>query len=156
MGEILQRFREGVPLPSDFEVINSRLVGACSDPVPDDTRYACFFNKSRNEVHRNMFSAHLSREEFPADAAGPDPPHHTVVVKGKMSFHNSGNSVGKSLQDLICSLCSDADFKNGDSLLGEPMLTLYKGALVMVNQNIDVSNNNANGTICIFRGIFSS
>lgn len=152
-GQILQRFREGVPLPSDFKTINSRLLATCSDPVPDDTRYACFFNKSRNEVHRNMFSAHLSSEDFPADAAGPEPPSHTVVVKGKMSFHNSGNSVGKSLQDLIYSLCSDADFKNGDSLLGEPMLTLYNGALVMVNQNIDVSNNIANGTVCIFRGV---
>lgn len=76
--------------------------------------------------------------------------------KTACSFVLNEAPVGFSLQDVPGNFIRPVSRrlqKWRHSLLGEPMLTLYNGALVMVNQNIDVSNNIANGTICIFRGI---
>ena len=59
-------------------------------------------------------------------------------------------------QNCLLTGCSDADIKECSAKASkrvDPLLKLYVGRPVMINQNIDVDTSMANGTMCTFKSL---
>jgi len=64
-GEILKQFRDGVPLKSDFDMINSRVLNPLTNqtfegyPLPANIPYATYTNKERDAINTGLFAKQL-------------------------------------------------------------------------------------------------
>lgn len=60
----------------------------------------------------------------------------------------------QATKDIFYACCGDAHVKKYDSSkMFDPLLKLYCGRPVMINDNIDVKNWKANGTMCFFQSV---
>jgi hypothetical protein len=154
-GEILRRFREGRPRPEDFVTINKRVV-ANADMIPNDAAYATSTNKDRCAINNGLFARHLEATHS-RDSSVP-PPQHTIVIRGSNLQWNSRDKSAKRMlnQQARCDLwekCADCDVecgssKNGKGHFVDPLLKFFSGIPLMLVENVDVPNNQANGTLC--------
>ena len=53
-GWLLFRFRDGKVTESDIDVINECIVD-CDSPLPDDIRYATYYNRDRDAINAALF-----------------------------------------------------------------------------------------------------
>ncbi|KAG7354791.1 hypothetical protein IV203_004147 [Nitzschia inconspicua] len=59
----------------------------------------------------------------------------------------------KKAQDIIYSSVEDAHVQDKTKKYHDPLLKLYRGRPLCINQNEDVSGCIANGAMCEFRGV---
>jgi hypothetical protein len=152
-GEILKRFRNGVPLPSDFHLINERVVrvnGSVNlkpsatgrtqdgDEIPDDITYATPANKERDAINAGIFSKIVERN-----------PEQTIAIfSDKLGVRKQGDAKYTSVTNSVFwEECGESDcvFK-GRTIRLDPVLKLYVGCPVMLTENFDLENRLANGT----------
>ena len=142
-GETLKRFRNGVPLPSDFVYINERVVGLNGltrdgDAIPHDISYATPRNKERDAINAGIFSKILERNAVPTIA----------IFSDKLGVKKLGESKYTPVTNsLFWEECGESDciFKARTTRL-DPVLKLYIGCPLLLNENIDLDNRLANGT----------
>ena len=160
-GEVLMRMWKGSATKEDFDVINSRLIGAkCAVPhveYESDLAYACPYNMQRSAIQASMFQRHI--HSFPSIDDDELPPTHTIIIEAEMYKGKKGKprdkmmvpDVNLKLNSKVCeriySNLSDHELRESTKLV-DPALKLYVGANCMINSNDDVSKGIANGSLC--------
>ena len=160
-GKLLSRIREEGGTQDDIDYINTRLVwesnGISETDIPHDTVYATKNNVDRSAINEGIFSRFLTRTHS-RDRNIP-PPSHTICIKASdISFKtkNSRNyecSKDRNEADLIYASCGDGHVKSDCGKRYDPMLKLYVGRPLYINDNIDVPSCIANGAMCTFKGV---
>ena len=86
-GELLMRFRDGTLTEADIDKINQRVV-SCSTSLPENIRYATFFNRDRDSINAGLFQ---ERSLFSHDSFG-----HTqdevIVFASNVQVQNSSKT----------------------------------------------------------------
>ena len=170
-GEIMMRMWKGDYTEQDFARINERVIGANGVEFPTihphtDIAYACYKNKDRNAIHAASFKEHI--KNFPPVENDDLPPEHTVIIEAliedappykpkKKKKGNKGNSIEEippirvridpMLKSLVYSRLGDDDVRELNKPI-DPALKLYVGAHCMINENDNVKEGLANGTMC--------
>jgi hypothetical protein len=170
-GEIMMRIWKGEFSEEDFEKINSRVIGKNNVKFPDthpntDISYACHKNKDRNAVHAASFKEHI--KNFPPVENDELPPDHTVIVEADIQdapkykpkkTKKKGQEkeedeippirirIDPMIKSLIYSRLGDDDVKDQNKPV-DPALKLYVGAHCLINENDNVKEGRANGTMC--------
>jgi hypothetical protein len=144
-GQILKRFRQGVPLPSDFHRINQRVIGfdgrtKDGDEIPHDISYATPRNKERDAINAGVFSKVIQRN-----------PEQAIIIFSDGLGVKKGSSKSLKYTPVMTTVlwqeCGESDLKfKGRTTRMDPVLKLYKGCPVMLTDNFDVDNRMANGT----------
>ena len=152
-GMILQRFRDGVPLPSDFKNINKRLINNYGytmegDSVPNDVAYATPYNKERDAINTGLFCKAVDLNTSKCIILVSD--QLGVKLKNKdakyVPFRN---------KKMFWETCGEDDckFPNQTRRI-DPLLKLYLGCPLMMTENLDVDKQQANGAIGILEKVF--
>ena len=165
-GEILMRMWKGTFTRSDCDRINERMMSEkLSLPdisVDSDIAYACSYNSERVALQAALFQKHI--ENFPSIDSNEMPPEHTVIVEAKITDppkrkpkkSDSNNSEGNTiiyaevtdgLRNVIYSRMGDCHLKDEQKMI-DPALKLYVGCHCMINDNDDIKEGRANGTVC--------
>ncbi|KAG7368547.1 PIF1-like helicase [Nitzschia inconspicua] len=160
-GKLLERFRDKGPTTDEVAVINSRVVGSHKGPleknIPPDAVYATKTNVDRMAINDAIFVNHL--EKTHSTDANVQPLMHTLCIKGgNLRFHVRGtrkeyHAMEKKAQDIIYASVGEAHVQDKTKKYHDPLLKLYHGRPLCINQNEDVSGCIANGAMCEFRGV---
>ena len=158
-GNLLANYRTLGPSPSEVQHINTRVLGSeggpTADDIPSDVTYATKTNVDRMAINDGIFAEHLkaTHSQNPNDV----PPMHTICIKSSnlqwVKGRNEHDDFNPSMRDLFHATVGEGHCTSSDSKTYDPMLKLYYGRPVMVNENIDVSNGIANGSMCKFVGV---
>ena len=170
--QILKRMWDGEFTESDINVINERLVTKDLKlpevNINDDISYACSKNEERTALHASIFQKHI--KDFPSFDSDLLPPEHTVIIEAdilnapdrkprKNSQHTyeddgtpkAAKAVRVKIDDVMKSLIyarlGDSEVRC-DRKLVDPALKLYVGAHCMINDNDDIKEGRANGSMC--------
>ncbi|KAG7365075.1 PIF1-like helicase [Nitzschia inconspicua] len=160
-GELLGRFRDHGPTTDEVATINARVVGARNSPleknVPSDAVYATKTNVDRMAINDAIFVKHLEKAHF--TDPNRQPPMHTLCIKaGNPRFHLTGTRkeyrvMENKAQDVMYAAVGEAHVSDKCKKYHDPLLKLYLGRPLCINQNEDVSSCIANGAMCEFRGV---
>ncbi|KAG7352578.1 PIF1-like helicase [Nitzschia inconspicua] len=160
-GKLLGRFRDHGPTTDEVATINARVVGACNGPleknVPSDAVYATKTNVDRMAINDAIFVKHLEKTHF--TDPNRQPPMHTLCIKaGNPRFHLTGTRkeyrvMENKAQDVMYAAVGEAPVSDKCKKYHDPLLKLYLGRPLCINQNGDVSSCIANGAMCEFRGM---
>ncbi|KAG7363669.1 hypothetical protein IV203_027030 [Nitzschia inconspicua] len=160
-GELLKRFRDSGPTTDEVAIINSRVVGSHNGPleknIPPDAVYATKTNVDRMAINDAIFVKHL--EKTHSHDASVQPPMHTLCIKaGNLRFRVRGTrkeyqAMENKAQDIIYAAVGEAHIQDKTKKYHDPLLKLYYGRPLCINQNEDVASCIANGAMCEFRGV---
>jgi hypothetical protein len=156
-GGIMRRFQEGTPTAEDFKMINSRCIQADNTEldrpslgdVPETASFAVHTNASRCSINNNIFMEHIKKTH--STDRNVRPPKHTVVVRSDdVRWSTNREQLSNAALRVLWAECADADVSvSGDfSKFVDPCLKLYHGVPLMLTENTDVANGEANGTLC--------
>ena len=89
-GELLERISLETATSEDFEMINSRVIGASDKELSrlselENACCACTRNIQRNSIATKIFSQHVINTYI----YDLDPPNHTIIIKGKIENKKS-------------------------------------------------------------------
>ena len=156
-GNLLYEIRDGGVSNGIADVLNKRVVGSENGPktndIPDNAVYATKTNIDRMAINDGIFTKHIEATHSKNPAV--DPPTHTICIKAsnlkwKLSKTKYVNFNSKSA-DILYACCGDAHVKSNDgSKMFDPLLKLYIGRPLMLNDNINVPGGQANGSMCEF------
>ncbi|KAG7365109.1 hypothetical protein IV203_038312 [Nitzschia inconspicua] len=160
-GKLLGRFRDHGPTTDEVATINARVVGAHNGPleknVPSDAVYATKTNVDRMAINDAIFVKHLEKTHF--TDPNRQPPMHTLCIKaGNPRFHLTGTRkeycvMENKAQDVMYAAVGEGHVSDKCKKYHDPLLKLYLGRPLCINQNEDVSSCIANGAMCEFRGV---
>jgi len=159
-GKLLSRYRDIGPTIADVKKINKRLIGSEKGPsdkeIPQDAVYATKTNIDRAAINDGIFANHLANTH--STNPSMDPPKHTICIKASMMQWHMGKKkykdMNKPAMDIFYACVGEGHAKTKDgSKHYDPLLKLYYKRPVMMNENADVGNCEANGTMCEFEGI---
>jgi hypothetical protein len=148
-GKLLLRYRDYGPTIEDVTIINSRVIGSKNGPsfddLPYDVVYATSTNKDHIAINDGIFAKHL--ENTHSKSPNDLPPLHTICIKaGNLMFKRNGthgayDPMNSKCKDIIYASCGEAHIKNVEEhKMHDPLLKLYHGRLLMINENQDVKN----------------
>jgi hypothetical protein len=164
-GEVCERFRNGEPTDNDFDYVNERVFnvelpdGNWSNPggptiinVPSNTAYVTPTNQDRCAINDNIFAKHL--EESQSKDVNVSPPKHTIIVRSdKVSYRvkREYTPLAMSAKSKLWTHCPDykvvEDMGEDSKKYRDTCLKLHSNAPVMLTNNTDVENQQANGTV---------
>jgi hypothetical protein len=163
-GRTLSRYREFGPTENDIQAINSRIINSAKGPsendIPNDVTYATKTNVDRMAINDGIFASHIRATH----STNPTvlPPEHTICIKaGKLQWWKSISPRKKEYKefnelskDILYACVGEAHVKSsGNSKTHDPLLKLYFGRPLMINDNLDVKKCIANGTMCEFQSV---
>ena len=142
-GNLLLRFREGEATKEDIKAINERVVEE-SDVLPDNLRYATYFNRDRDAINAALFEKHCKQVHQQTGTTADsimifcDDIKVRTGSKAYVPFRNP---------KMLWQHCGEDDVKPPRSTgRMDPVLKLYKGCPVMLPKNTNVQQGQANGT----------
>ncbi|KAG7348980.1 PIF1-like helicase [Nitzschia inconspicua] len=160
-GKLLGRFRDHGPTTDEVATINAGVVRARNGPleknVPSDAVYATKTNVDRMAINDAIFVNHLEKTHF--TDPNRQPPMHTLCIKaGNPRYHLTGTRkeyrvMENKTQDVMYAAVGEAHVSDKCKKYHDPLLKLYLGRPLCINQNEDVSSCIANGAMCEFRGV---
>ena len=151
MQDILPRMRNGELTSQDRKVLNSRVIDGINVRLPDParTRFATYCNAARCEINAHTFKAYL--EEYHSASTETNICTTALLIKANAQWVTNGQNLSFAQRKVLFEQCSEADIKNNSSQRCDPLLCLFDGCNLMMNENIDVGHGMANGTTCIFK-----
>ena len=159
-GNILSRLREEGATASDLKKINERVVcasnGITEDDIPHDSVYATSTNIDKAAMNDGIFAKHLEKTHS-RDESKP-PPKHTICIKAsKLRFQVAKDKSlcegSQHARDTVHGSCGEGHVRCQHNKRHDPLLKLYKHRPLCINENINVENCVANGTMCKFLGV---
>ena len=150
-GEILSKFRTDGPTQGDVDFINSKVIED-STQLPENATYAVFKNKNRCAINEAIFKKYLERNH---NNDPLDIPKNSICImssitqlKRKTHYEDCPDII----KNILHSSCSDIHVhrSGNESCFIDPMLKLYFKRPVMINENVDVGNAVANGSVGLF------
>ena len=157
-GNLLARFRQDGPSNEDVQLLNTRVIdtelGPSEDEIPKDVTYAVKTNLDRAAINDAIFANHLAATH--SKVRNVVPPKHTVCIRASdMQWHKAKREytpMNTSCKDIIYACCGEGHLKTKSKNF-DPFMKLYYKRPVMLNENKDVENCIANGTMCEFEGV---
>ena len=149
-GHLLRRFREGKLTESDIDSINERHVYDDS-MIPQDIRYATYRNKDRAAINAALFDNYIQNSTPNIgnlnDAVAIFASNLRVSVAPHV-YRQKDNA----WEEWFFDNCSEGNCDPTDRTgRFDPVLLLYNQRPVMLNTNLDVHANKANGTLAKIR-----
>jgi hypothetical protein len=144
-GMLLRRFRNGTVTLEDIKKINERVVTQ-STKIPNDIRYATYFNRDRDSINTGLFEERcklLKRRDGHVNDSILIFSDCLVVRKGKDKFIKLRNC--KSFWEN----CGEDSIRMHRGGRMDPLLKLYPGCRVMLTSNTNVREGQANGSQAI-------
>jgi hypothetical protein len=158
-GKRLARYRNDGPKEEDIEIINTRVLnnefGVKETDIPTNITYATKTNIDRMAINDGIFARHL--EKTHSQNPSVPPPEHTICIKASDVQWCKSVSPGKreykplneKSKDILYACVGEAHIKSLQSGKAyDPLLKLYYGRPLMINENLDVKKCIANGTMC--------
>ena len=146
-GRRLLRFRDGTVTKEDIAHINKRVVKNDTE-LPDDIRYATYFNRDRDSINAALF------EERCKDMYGRiGNTDDTIMIFSDKLRKKIGEKTFTKLKRRkhFWENCGEDHCKPGSfQPRMDPVLRLYTGCRVLLPENDDVSEGRANGTQAFF------
>jgi hypothetical protein len=150
-GELLKRFRNGLPLPSDIHMINERCIVSPQHQPPPGIQVASYTNETRDTVNTKVFEDYCSLNKPTLQGALNSEvvlifmDELEIMAGNKTYVPLKSNRTKRAFYTTVgehgCKI-RKASFKNRV----DPVLKLYPGCPMMHTQNTDVTNGIANGT----------
>lgn len=147
-GEMMSRMRQGEPTVEDIEAINEECHVSNKAP-PTNIQIASYTNKDRDAINAALFDD-WTKCNKPSDG--------TILAEACMIFMDelymkdssktkvpvTSNSVKRHFYEN----CTESECNHGKSKQGrmDPVLKMYPNAPMMLTQNSDVANGEANGS----------
>lgn len=131
--------------------------------IPKDAVYAVPTNIDRTAINDGIFANHLKATH--SKNANDPIPSHTICIKSsnvcRVEGSKAKNNLKKTpmqqmLKDMFYATCGEGHVKGtgqNKSKYFSPMLQLYYGRPIMINQNIDTEKCLANGAMGEFVGV---
>ena len=145
-GQILDRFHQGRPLPSDFDTINQRVVQRNGktldgDEIPEGIRYCTPNNRESDAINCGIFYKRI--KDCSQD--------NVLILSSKLKIKQ--NRKEKQMSNIqnpqaFYQQCGENDCKFAKTQTSrmDPVLKLYYRCPVMLTNNINVDSGLANGT----------
>jgi hypothetical protein len=144
-GELLLRFRDGNVTETDLQKINERVVHPAAK-LPEDIKYATFFNRDRDSINAALFEERCSY--LYSKEPGKPINDSILIFSDDLQVQNSSDQY---IPFINCASfwenCAEDDIKmpRGSGRM-DPVLKLYLGCRVMLPCNTSVKEGLANGT----------
>ena len=156
-GVIMERFRDGVPNIDDIERINN-MCYVNKNHVPDvRAQIATYFNRERDAINCNIFERML--EEYVNNSTTEYCKSALIIFMDELMMRDSKNTYtcikSNEMKKWFYTNCSEnsCKMKEHQASRVDPCLKLYKECPLMLTQNKDVSNGQANGTRVYFKSV---
>jgi hypothetical protein len=144
-GELLFRFRNGVPTIQDIRRINERIC-LSADDLPPNIRYATFRNRDRDAINTAVFMKYCSARKNGDNGRVLSA---VVILSDNLEVKNSGGAyVAVKKRQNFWQNCGEDEVRCKDRSNGrvDPALKLFYSCPVMLTANDDVKRGRANGT----------
>ena len=147
-GNRMKRFREGVPTLDDIDTINNECDVKERFP-PEGLQIATYTNRDRDAINTALFDDLCVRSK-PTDGSTLE--MACVVFMDELHMTDSNKTPApvqsNAVKKHFYENCSESDCNHRSKGRGrvDPMLKLYVNAPVMLTQNSDVANGEANGS----------
>ena len=142
-GKLLLRFRNGTMTMDDVKKVNERVVKK-GMKIPDDIKYATYFNRDRDAINTALFEERC-KQLYLRDGDVKD----SLLVFSDNLLVQNGNKKYVSFKNCqsFWENCGEDSVKpqQGKGRM-DPLLKLYEGSRVMLTANRDVRGGKANGT----------
>ena len=147
-GNIMSRFREGNPTADDIRLINDKCSTKVKTP-PVGIQVATYTNKDRDAINAAIFDKWTSKNK---------PANNSVLKSACLVFMdnlymNDGSKTPVAITSNMVKRhfyenCteSECNFGKGGKGRVDPVLKLYPNCPMMLTQNTDVANGEANGS----------
>ena len=145
-GRLLFRFRDGEVSEADIDTINECVVD-CDCPLPDDIRYATYFNRDRDAINAALFEERCTKIYRETGNT-----NDTIIIFADELKVRNGSKTFVPFQNCraFWESCAEDDVRTPRTLgRMDPVLKLYRGCRVMLPCNKDVKSGQANGTQAI-------
>ena len=124
--------------------------------IPSDVVYATSTNIDKAAINDGIFAAHLQKTHSSDESI--QPPKHTICIKASNLKFKETREKGycegsQQAKDTIYVSCGEGQVSSSDNKRHDPLLKLYKGRPLCINQNINVERCIANRAMCKFIGI---
>ena len=145
---MLSMFRKGEPTPEDIDSINDKCETSTKKPPPG-IQIPTYTNKDRDAINSVLFDDMWARSR-PAD--GEKLKNACVIFMDDLCMNDSLKTLvsvkSNSVKRYFYESCSKSACNHGSKGRGrvDPMLKLYSDAPIMLPQNSDVANGEANGS----------
>jgi hypothetical protein len=123
--------------------------------LPNQLSYAVYKNLDRVAINNGIFAEHIKRTHS-TDRSVRIPDHTLIIRSDKLTWKSNGKGLSTSARHIVWSECKDTDVKTGgknSNKCVDPFLKLYTGIPLMYTENTNVSNGEANGTLCYLEKI---
>lgn len=123
--------------------------------LPENIVYAVKDNKDQNTIRDAMFLKHL-QQKFSRDPYVRPPVHTICILVSKLEWKTALQYYIKMFrlgQNIIHKTCYDDIWADNVSKCIDPNLKLYYNHLIILINNINVKEKNANGSMGRFKGI---
>ena len=151
-GEILIRFRDGVPTLEDFARINERVITS-DTALPQDIKHATNRNSERDAINAAVFKQHCIACAAVNNGTATD----SLIVFSDNLMVKSGRRGQRPLDNrrFFWEGCSEDNIKvNGKtSKRVDPVLKLFFNCEVMLTENECVTSARANGTRALLKEV---
>jgi len=153
MRRIIPGFREYGLTEEDRGILNSRVIDGDKVKMPDlsATRFASWTNVKKSEFNGAVFKDYLSKHH--ANCTKENIPMTAIVIKANAKWAKSGTPLSFNQRKVLFEECPEGKCKSSTNKYYDPLLCLFFDCHMMANDNIDVSNGIANGSIGRFKKI---
>ena len=147
-GALLLRFRNGTVTGQDIDLINQRVVSK-TECLPQDIRYATYFNRDRDSINTALFVERCKRTRQQRRQLNDS----LIVLCSNITVQDS-SKVYRPFQQCktLWQDCGEDDIKMRNGRM-DPALKIYRGCRVMLTENVSVREGRANGTQAIVEAI---
>ena len=151
MQEVMSEIRVSGLSDANRAIFNTRVIGVNGVEMPDPrkTRFATFFNKARCSINASIFKKYLQQHH--GNCTETDICSSAIVIKANGFWGKSKKELSFEQRKILFEECTESDTSNKSTHKCDPLLCLFFGSNLMVNENSDVSNGIANGTTCLFK-----
>jgi hypothetical protein len=149
-GAIMRRFREGQVLKEDIIFLNQNCVINSTHVPKSNIPVAVYHNKNRDAINTAMFEQYCTITK-PSDNNNILEEAIMVFMDNLEMFDLAKTYVPVTSNEMKCyfySHCGENGCKTSDMTCGrvDPVLKLYPGCPLMLTENKDVCNGQANGS----------
>ena len=156
-GRLLSRFRAGKPTLEDIRKINDECLVSPSNPAPLNVQMAVHRNANRDALNAGVFEEFCEANE-PPDSSLLD--EAILVLMDNLFMHDDAKTYvsvrSNEVKKYFYANCGEDNCKTNEhnNSRVDPVLKLYPGCPVMLTDNSDVANGQANGSRLTVQKVF--
>lgn len=151
MQRVMSEIRATGLAKEDRDIFNTRVIGENGVEMPDapTTRFATFYNKARCSINAAIFKQYLQQHHN--KCTEDNICESAIVIKANAFWGKSNIALSYESRKTLFEDCSESHTRNYSKHKCDPLLCLFYGSNVMINENSDVAHGIANGTTCLFK-----